>query len=134
MACFWNAILKQLKRNSRDVPLTMHPVPTTPSKLVKAIKALPRENILVSVNGEKVSKQQADEIYSAIEHGYSENNTNNGTWVSTFDPILIILCNHLKTDIVNVYCGKEIVYHYTGSTNSDMSCLKFFNNKGHFWS
>ena len=137
MSCFWNGILKQIRSHQKGLPLLFFPLPKNPRELVKLFKHYNVEPVNVQVNGAKLSKQQSRENLDAVKNGYSENNVNNGTWVSTFDPILILLCELSKRNLHHTYQNVLIKYEYICPPQEEPQShppMRFCSNRGHFWS
>ena len=138
MACFWNGILKQLRQNKQNLPLLLQPIPNSPSTFVKFIQSNNVKATNVEVNGIRLTEQQINETQDAIKNGYSPNKVNSGTLVSTFDPVLILLCQLSEMNINHKYMNNNIQYTYIKSeqkNNKTISpfTMNFGSNSGHFW-
>lgn len=133
MACFWKGILKQIKIHRSELPLIFQPPPQNPASLVKLFRTNNEKPVSVEVNGVKLSDQQMVENVDAVKNGYSEQSVNNGTLVSAFDPILILLCQLSGATLEHVYVNTTIVYRNTEERKKRI-VFKFKSNKSHFWS
>lgn len=138
MSCFWNGILKQLRIHRKDLPLLFQPVPSNATELVIFFKKNNIDATNVEVNGMRLTENQVKENRNAVQVGYRAEDVDKGTLVSTFDPILILLCQLTRMDICHMYMKNMVTYKYINEENGEetrknVPVLEFHSNRGHFW-
>jgi len=123
MTCFWDGLLKGLIH---------HKIIETNSNYNNFINYLKRKsNKLdqnIKVNGNYLSPQQKLENKEHIKN-LDISKIHQGYDCSTFDPVLIFVCNAFFVNIIHKFMGLCIKYEC--EDNIDTLC--FCSNQGHFW-
>jgi len=132
MTCVWDSIIQSLNHDEKEY---IFPGGSNISAmgLVEFFQKNNVETNNVVVNGEKVSKKQIEENIEWIKC-INKNCLGNGYDCSTFDPVLILLCELLKVDIEHKYLNNIIKYSYVkeDSNIQNKRFFKFTSNSGHF--
>ena len=108
MTCVWDAIIQSLNNNEKE-KIFSGGKGINAIGLVEYFQENNIETTNVEVNGEKISKKQMSENIERI-NCINKNCLGNGYDCSTFDPILILLCELLKIDIEHKYLNNIIKY------------------------
>lgn len=125
MTCFWDGILKSLKKDDFDF---IGEIKETNYKFVELLKkrTLPMRDVLWQ--GQKISEREIQEHLNAI-NDYDINNISNGHLTSTCDSFLLLICQLFYVDIIHYYMNHEIYYKYNGISRKT---LRFSSSNGHF--
>lgn len=120
MSCFWSGIIQGLKNNTliEDVSIT---------NLIKYLKEN-NNNVNIICNGEQVSDKQCEEIKEHIK-SLSDLNINNGYDCSTFDPVLLLICELFQISIIHKYNGVIIKYDHP----KPIKQITYQSSSNHFW-
>lgn len=123
MTCFWDGLIKGL---------IQHKIIETNSNYYNFINYLKKKsnkiNQNVKVNGKCVSPKQKLENIEHIKN-IDISKINQGYDCSTFDPVLIFVCDLFSINIVHKFIGLYIKYE----CNNNIDTLYFCSNIGHFW-
>ena len=129
MTCFWNGILKSLNKNDFKLYFNINIKPN----IINFIKLLKNNNRLtknIMWNGKKLSLIEMKENYNAIKN-YNINKINNGHLCSTCDYFLLLISEIFEVNINHNYMKTKINYK---NCKKSRRILKFYSNRGHFWS
>jgi hypothetical protein len=122
MTCVWDSILKALKFETK----------VTPSRFCGYLIL---HNCLtpdVTVNDEKITSKQLEENFMHIS-ALDPEQIGEGYLCSTFDPLLILVCQLFKTAIVHNYLRKHQII-YRSSKNTTNKTITLNSDKGHMTS
>ena len=128
MTCVWDGILRGLDLN--DFKKIGHNHKPNALNFVKILKSLNKKaDKIISVNNEKVTEQQKQENFNAINN-FNEQTIFSGYLCSTFDPFLMLICDLFNISIKHKYQGHLIEYKIDNPTkiiglSSDMGHLSF---------
>jgi hypothetical protein len=133
MSCVWNGILQAIKDDyttCEDNVLKTKILSLTNYSLLKLIKHNNKCTHDVKWCGNYLSPKQYTEHHTHIET-LDDSYIPNGYECGTCEPLLFMVSNMFKVDIIHTYNNNVIIYTYTG----DESRLKyvFGSNSGHFW-
>ena len=95
MTCVWDGLIKGLG------------LKTTPQKFSSSIIMRNKITENVVVNGEKLSENQKKENFERISKIGS---IKNGYLMSSFDPLLMLICELYEKNLVHNFNGHEIIY------------------------
>lgn len=125
MTCFWDGILKSLKKDDFDF---IGESKKNNYKLIEILKkrAQPMHNILWQ--GQIIKDREIQEHLEAI-NDYDINGIPNGHLTSTCDSFLLLICELFHVDIVHHYMNHEIYYKYQDDSRKT---LRFSSSNGHF--
>ena len=125
MTCFWDGILKSLKKDDFDF---IGESKKDNYKLIEMLKkkAQPMHHILWQ--GQIIKEREIQEHLEAI-NDYDINGISNGHLTSTCDSFLLLICQIFHVDIIHYYMNHEIYYKYRGNSRKT---LRFSSNNGHF--
>jgi len=148
MTCVWDSIINSLNEDDKK-KIFPNGKSINACGLVEFFQENNIETKNVVVNGEKITKKQIEENIERIKC-INKNCLGNGYDCSTFDPILILLCELLKIDIEHKYLNNIIKYSYIinsqmeqekeqkekdivyKNNNLQKRLFKFTSNSGHF--
>ena len=99
----------------------------SPDKFMTNIKLLNEKTNRVTCQGQKLSKKKLIENFNRIK---SIDNLYNGYLMSTEDPLLLLICQLYKVDIIHHFNGVIIKYEYKYKSKG---ILKVHSNLRHFW-
>lgn len=123
MTCFWDGLLKGL---------IYHKLIETNSNYNNFINYLKkkcnRTNQDIRVNDMKITPKQKIENILHIKNLITSK-INQGYDCSTFDPVLIIVCDIFSVNIIHKYRGTNIRYE----CNNSIDTIYFCSNQSHFW-
>ena len=125
MACFWNGLIKMLLKEeliSRKIDA---------EHLLSIVKYFNDQNMqrrrhTVEINGKCPTKKQMMENYHRIMY---INSVNDGYDCSSFDPVLIIICEIYRVNIEHDFVGNVVTYF----RKKNKKTIKVFSNKEHFY-
>lgn len=117
--CVYDGLIKILHKNNLLQNIT-------PSHFVTILKTLNKKTNILINNKKLSSKEQIENI----ERIKSIDNINAGYFCSSSDPILILVCDLYKVNIIHDFNGTII--NYTNKKKSNIM-LKVFSNSHHFY-
>lgn len=133
MSCVWYGLIKKLKLKYK--PLTLY----------NFIKINNRKTLNVMCNGTFPTETQLIENYERIEK-LNQNEVQNGYNCSTFDPLIFLISELYKVNIIHNYNGVIIRYEYIENDNINkekvkikrkkdgkIKTIKCYSDEGHFW-
>ena len=115
MTCVWDGIIKKLD------------LKTTPHKFSSCVIMKNKITDNVVVNGEELTEKQKKENYERIR---KIGNIKNGYLMSSFDPLLVLICELYETNLVHNFNGHKIIY--TNKKNPSKKPLYFYSDNEHF--
>ena len=115
MTCVWDGLIKGLG------------LKTTPQKFSSSIIMRNKITENVVVNGEKLSENQKKENFERISKIGS---IKNGYLMSSFDPLLMLICELYEKNLVHNFNGHEIIY--TNIKIPKKKPLYFYSDNEHF--
>ena len=130
MTCFWNGILKGLKKDDLEY-ITKRPVNRWPTirELIIFLKKSNRMTDNVTWNSNTLSKMEKEENKHAIKT-FNISGINNGYGCSTCDPFLLLICEIFCVNINHFFLNKIMRYE---NKKLARKTITFRSNYGHFW-
>lgn len=124
MTCFWDGLLNLLKHDFKQ--FQQYDI----KMFIKFLKENIKQEYNVSWNDFLMSNKQTTETNQSIEH-IDINAINHGYDCSTFEPVLFLICEILKINIIHDYNGVTLKYKYI--TTENIKTYKVYSNNNHFW-
>jgi len=125
MTCFWDGILKSLKKDDFDfIGESKNPNHIFINMLKKRV--LPMTHVLWQ--GNTIQDREIKEHLDAIKN-YDIHEIHNGHLTSTCDSFLLLICELFQVDIMHHYMHHDIYYKYNGTSRK---ILHFSSSNGHF--
>ena len=134
MTCFWDGILKGLKKGDYFSNTNK---PSNNQQFIELCKQhkqiIQEESLYIKWNNTVLSKQEVKEHMDAINE-LNPSKINKGYLCSTCDCFLLFLCVFYKINVFHNYNSYTISYIYEKDTDSKKNASLFFqSDKGHFW-
>jgi len=126
MTCFWNGILKSLKKE--DFDFVKYNNVKNPVNFIKFLKKNKIEMNNVLWQNNKLKKQEIKEYLTWIDD-YDINGIKNGHLTSVCDPFLLLICELFNVNIKHHYNKCVVVYV---NENKTRKTLIFSSNNEHF--
>lgn len=125
MTCVWKGLIEGLMCYNLIISRIK------PFNFATNIKERNTKTTNVLINGVHLNEKELDENYVAIEN-LKLNNIGNGYMCSSSDPLLALVCQLYKINIVHIFNHIEINYIYDANDNN---CPKIIaeSDMGHFW-
>ena len=125
MSCFWDTLIKNIKREDLKKILNLNT--SNPTEFAELLKKNNIKTKNVMWNDIKITDKQLEENYNHIKD-YNSSSIKNGYDCSTFDPFLILISEIFNISINHNYLGNSIKY-----TNNHNYTINITSNKGHMW-
>jgi len=126
MTCFWDGILKSLKKEDLDyVEYDQH---KSPLHFIQFLKKNKKKMINVLWQNNILRDQEIKEYLTWIDE-YNINSISNGHLTSICDPFLLLICELFCVNIKHQYNNYSIMYI---NKNKARKTLIFSSNNGHF--
>jgi len=126
MTCFWDGILKSLKKE--DLQYCNYKEPKNPKNFIIFLKKNKKEMNNVLWQNNTLKKQEIKEYLDWIDE-YDVNDIPNGHLTSICDPFLLLICELFSVNIKHQYNKYTILYK---NKNKSRKTLIFSSNNGHF--
>lgn len=126
MTCFWDGILKSLKKE--DLDYVEYNQPKTPLHFIQFLKKNKTKMINVLWQNNILRDQEIKEYLTWINE-YNINSISNGHLTSICDPFLLLICELFCVNIKHQYNSYSIMYI---NKNKSRKTLIFSSNNGHF--
>ena len=126
MTCFWDGILKSLKKD--DLDFVNYKDKKSPVQFIRFLKKYSKRMENVLWQNQTLKKQELDEYLSWIKD-YDINGIPNGHLTSVCDPFLLLICELFCVNIKHQYNKYTIIYKNNSKVRKT---LVFSSNRGHF--
>lgn len=126
MTCFWNGILKSLKKD--DFDFIGHNMIKDPIHFIHFLKKNKKRMINVKWQNSHIKTKEINEYLKWIET-YDINKINNGHLTSICDPFLLLISEIFCVNIVHYYNDIEIQYN---NIKKNRKTLVFSSSNNHF--
>ncbi len=125
MTCFWDGVISILYRENKEVK--QHDI----KGFIKLLKNNNKETRNVRWNNTEIlTEKNYKENMKWIEN-IDENAINHGYDCSICDPVLLLICEIFKINIIHNYNGYNIKYKYNSDEN--IKTYRVQSNHNHFW-
>jgi hypothetical protein len=122
MTCVWDSLRKALKIDHK----------VTSPRFCEWLILHNSLTVDVTVNDEKITSKQLEENFMRIS-ALEPDKIGEGYLCSTFDPLLILVCQLFKITIIHNYLRKHQII-YRNSKNTTNKTITIHSDKGHAWS
>ena len=126
MTCFWNGILKSLKKE--DFDFIGYDMITDPLHFIHFLKKNKKNMTNIKWQGSYIKEKEIDEYIQWIDC-YDINNIYNGHLTSVCDPFLLLISELFCVNIIHYYNDIEIHYNNMKKTRKT---LIFSSSDSHF--
>lgn len=126
MTCFWDGILKSLKKD--DFDFVNYKYNKSLKNFIIFLKENKKRMNNVLWQNQSLKNQEIDEYLLWIKE-YNINNISNGHLTSVCDPFLLLICELFCVNIKHQYNNCTITYK---NINKVRKTLVFSSNNGHF--
>ena len=126
MTCFWDGILKSLKKD--DFDFVNYKYNKSLKNFIIFLKENKKRMNNVLWQNQSLKNQEIDEYLLWIKE-YNINNISNGHLTSVCDPFLLLICELFCVNIKHQYNNCTITYK---NNNKVRKTLVFSSNNGHF--
>lgn len=130
MTCVWDGLTKGLYNTFRGTIFQQ----TSAEILVDFLKRNVKKTENVKWNNKYLKDTELVENFERIK-SIDPTNIYNGYDCSTCDPVLLLVCELFRINIIHDYNGSYMYYTYISKTNdpSKNITIKFKSNRHHFW-
>jgi len=126
MTCFWDGILKSLKKD--DLDFVNYKDKKSPDQFIRFLKNNSKRMENVLWQNQTLKYQELDEYLLWIKD-YDINGIPNGHLTSVCDPFLLLICELFCVNIKHQYNKYTIIYKNNSKVRKT---LVFSSNRGHF--
>jgi hypothetical protein len=126
MTCFWDGILRSLKKD--DFDYIQYRLSKRPTDFIQYLKKHKKPMVNVLWQNNALKKQEIEEFLQWIEE-YNINGIHNGHLTSVCDPFLLLICELFCVNIKHQYNKHTIIYK---NKHNARKTLIFSSNNGHF--